>query len=374
MGKSAASPASMSAASSSSQQALNLANPNNALAQFQQAAQIIEQKYPGALSAFQSYVTGGAKGALDQQTQAQLATLPVSNAAGAALDQLRGFLGLPSISPTAGLSTSLNGLITQLQNDPNAQSQVGQLSQIRDQLQAAEDIQDPAAREAAKNNIMSQMQQTASSLGPQYANIAQGLSSIQSQFGAGYSQQAQSAWSPEVIQAKLEADPGYQFRFNQGMQALNRSAAAGGNLLSGNTLAAAQEFGQGIASQEYNNTVNRLQNMVQMQAPGMNQQAGLLQNAGQYLSQTGQQLGAASGDVYKDMAQAGQNASNLQGQALLQNNQFQSQVAQQTNMQNAQMQQQANQVNAENQQQTNIANQQMGSNQIQQLSGLLGNL
>lgn len=54
----------------------------------------------------------------------------------------------------------------------------------------------------------------------------------------------------------------YKFRFNQGQQALERSAAAKGMLNSGNTLAALADYGQGQASQEYGNEFNRLSQAV----------------------------------------------------------------------------------------------------------------
>ena len=55
----------------------------------------------------------------------------------------------------------------------------------------------------------------------------------------------------------FQQDPGYQFRMDQGMKAIERSAAARGGLLSGNTGGALQNFGQGLASQEYQNAYNR---------------------------------------------------------------------------------------------------------------------
>lgn len=45
----------------------------------------------------------------------------------------------------------------------------------------------------------------------------------------------------------MAEDPAYKFLFNQGMQAFNRTAAAKGMRLSGNTLLGAQEYGQGRA-------------------------------------------------------------------------------------------------------------------------------
>lgn len=59
--------------------------------------------------------------------------------------------------------------------------------------------------------------------------------------------------------ADFEADPGYAFRQSEGMKALERSAAARGNLLSGSTMKGIQRFGQDLASQEYQNAFNRYQ-------------------------------------------------------------------------------------------------------------------
>lgn len=368
MGKSTVSPASTVAGSANVSGAISLANPQQALQQFQLAADRIEEQYPGALSAFQTYVSGGARGALDQQTQAQLANLPVSSTATAALDELRGFMGLPSVSPTAGLSTQVNGILNQLANDPDAANTVSQLEGLRDQLSMAEDLADPSSRDAMKQQISDQLSSITQGLSPEYQNVADRLQSVQNQFDVGYGSEAQSAWSPEVIQSKLEATPGYKFRMDQGMKALERTAAARGNLLSGNTLAAAQEYGQGLASQEYQNRLAQLQNTVATQAPGINQQAGLLQGAGSQLSTTGQQLGAAAGDIYRSVADAGQQAANLSGQGLLQAGALQGQIASQGALTNAQLQNQTNLTNAQLAQQANLANQQASG------SGLITNV
>jgi HPt (histidine-containing phosphotransfer) domain-containing protein len=59
----------------------------------------------------------------------------------------------------------------------------------------------------------------------------------------------------------MTIDPGYQFRLNQGLQALQNSAAARGGLLSGGTAKAINDYAGGSASQEYGNVYNRaLQN------------------------------------------------------------------------------------------------------------------
>jgi hypothetical protein len=52
-------------------------------------------------------------------------------------------------------------------------------------------------------------------------------------------------------------DPGFQARLQQGQQALERSAAARGNVLSGGTLKDLNQFSQDYASNEYGNVYNR---------------------------------------------------------------------------------------------------------------------
>jgi hypothetical protein len=66
---------------------------------------------------------------------------------------------------------------------------------------------------------------------------------------------SQADYTPEKF--NYQADPGYGFRFNEGMKALNATAAARGGLISGNALRGATEFGQAAGSQEYQNAYNR---------------------------------------------------------------------------------------------------------------------
>jgi hypothetical protein len=61
-------------------------------------------------------------------------------------------------------------------------------------------------------------------------------------------------------EAEFKADPGYQFRLDQGNQAIQNMAAATGNLNSGRALKDAMNFGSGLASQEYQNAYGRYNN------------------------------------------------------------------------------------------------------------------
>ncbi len=56
----------------------------------------------------------------------------------------------------------------------------------------------------------------------------------------------------------LEKTPGYQFRFDQGRKAIEGSAAAKGTLLTGGAAKDLTEFGQGLASTEFDNEYRRL--------------------------------------------------------------------------------------------------------------------
>lgn len=72
------------------------------------------------------------------------------------------------------------------------------------------------------------------------------------QLATGYGQTFQAP-----TEAEARATPGYQFAFNQGQQALQRSAAAQGGALSGGALKAAMQYGTGLADQTYSNRFNQ---------------------------------------------------------------------------------------------------------------------
>jgi hypothetical protein len=71
-------------------------------------------------------------------------------------------------------------------------------------------------------------------------------------------------------QVNVQQDPGYQFRLDQGLQALQRSQAATG-ITGGAAAKAAMEYGQGLGSQEYGAAYQRALSTSQQNA-GINQQ------------------------------------------------------------------------------------------------------
>ncbi len=96
--------------------------------------------------------------------------------------------------------------------------------------------------------------------------------------------------TPQPIGDKLKTTPGYQFRLQEGINALDRGAAARGLSLSGAQLKGVQGYGEGMASQEYTNYMNRLASLAGLgqQAAGTTGQYGI-----NYANQAGQNTMAA---------------------------------------------------------------------------------
>lgn len=88
-------------------------------------------------------------------------------------------------------------------------------------------------------------------------------------------------------------DPSYQFRVNQGNNAIQGSAAAQGGLLSGATLKALQNYGQESASQEYQNAYNRFNADQTNQYNRLSNLVGIGQNAAAQTGNAGTQTAQA---------------------------------------------------------------------------------
>ena len=101
--------------------------------------------------------------------------------------------------------------------------------------------------------------------------------------------------------------PQYQFLQKQGQQALDRSAAARGMGYSGAQMKAAQQFGQGLASQQYDNEYNRAAKEYFNKYDQAANQFGNYYNRLAALAQGGQQAVQSTGN---QGAQYAQNAGN----------------------------------------------------------------
>lgn len=140
---------------------------------------------------------------------------------------------------------------------------------------------------------------------PYYKAGRAGLSSLMQL--AGFTRNGNDTWqagTPDASLTRLMMDPGYQFRLNQGMDALQNSVAARGGLLSGNTLKAISNYGQDYASNEYGNAFNRLASLAgigQAEAGNMAQQNNMLTDQ---VGQGYQMAGQARASGYAGKANA----------------------------------------------------------------------
>lgn len=84
---------------------------------------------------------------------------------------------------------------------------------------------------------------------------------------------------------------GYQFRLNQGLDAVNSGYAGAGTLKSGAAMKAINDYGQNMASQEFANYLGALGNQQAIGSNAASAQAGVSQNLGNSLAQIAMQRG-----------------------------------------------------------------------------------
>lgn len=163
----------------------------------------------------------------------------LGNVAGASLDQTTGIAGLQGPTQGAGAlgsisraTGSLGSLIGTTGGQPVRLGSL--LTRGLSTLQTGEDI-DEIQEVLARQSQLAQRQ-------------------FQPYSQAG--QQALANMQAPSLEA-LQNDPGYQFRLQQGNEALERSMAARGMSQSGAALKAAQEYGQALADQTYNDYFTR---------------------------------------------------------------------------------------------------------------------
>lgn len=104
--------------------------------------------------------------------------------------------------------------------------------------------------------------------------------------------------------AQYQADPGYAFRLKRGIEALDRTAAARGGLLSGNQLRGVTEFGQDLASQEYQNAFNRFQTERANILNPLQSLGGVGQTSANALTSAAGNLGAGTAQMYGNLGSA----------------------------------------------------------------------
>ena len=104
----------------------------------------------------------------------------------------------------------------------------------------------------------------------------------------------------------IKQDPSYQFRLDESMRALEGSAAARGNLMSGGFARRALRYAQDYASTEYSNIYNRLASIAN-RTPVATQQANTALNFGSNAANISMNAGDARASGYVAQGNAWQN-------------------------------------------------------------------
>jgi hypothetical protein len=149
----------------------------------------------------------------------------------------------------------------------------------------------------ANNQLNQAYKDTATIFDPYMTTGNAAYGSLGALQGLGTQQETEAAFG------RFKPTPGYQWRRSQGIEGVDRGAAARGTLMSGQTIKAIQEYGDGLAAQEYDNYYNRMAGLADTGA-----------NAASNLASS--RLNTAAG-VGGNLAQIGQNKSN---QAIAQGN------------------------------------------------------
>jgi hypothetical protein len=143
--------------------------------------------------------------------------------------------------------------------------------------QSAANTQAQAATEAAR--VQKQMfDTTQANLQPWMQGGGNALTALQQALGIG------PGGGGSVNPSGFQQSPGYQWQMDQGLTAVENSAAAKGGLSGGNTLKALQSYGTGLANQDWYNYLGQLGGL---SASGQNAAA----NLGGIATTTGQGIG-----------------------------------------------------------------------------------
>jgi len=181
-------------------------------------------------------------------------------------------------------------------------------SKAAEAQQAAAAQSAAAQRYAADQSIAAQKemyQQGRTDLAPYREGGVAAQNQLLSLLGIGGDQTAPGygRYARDFGMSDFTTDPGYQFRLEQGMKALNASAAAKGMGQSGANIKGATEYGQNLGSQEYQNAFNRYQtNRTAQLAPLQSLYAGGQAAAAGSAAQAGA-LGSNLGNTYTNLGQ-----------------------------------------------------------------------
>ena len=173
-----------------------------------------------------------------------------------------------------------------------AAAAIGAVGAVAGGAMAASGAKKAAKTQAASADRASDIQQanfeqTRKDLTPYKQAGDTSLSQLMGQMGSnGY-------FNQNFIGQDIYSDPSYQFRLQQGQDAIQSSAAAQGGLLSGATLKALQNYGQESASQEYGNAYNRFNADQTNRYNRLSNLVGVGQNAAAQVGNAGAQTAQA---------------------------------------------------------------------------------
>lgn len=102
----------------------------------------------------------------------------------------------------------------------------------------------------------------------------------------------------------FQKSPGYQFRMDQGRNALETSQAARGGLLGGRAIKELEKYSQGVASQEYGNYLGSVQGLTGMGQNAATNQGAILAGGQNALAGLNMAGGAASAQQYSNIGNA----------------------------------------------------------------------
>jgi hypothetical protein len=91
---------------------------------------------------------------------------------------------------------------------------------------------------------------------PEFPDTIEGIDAEIAQIEGQISTGMQDGTAPDY--SSFFKSPGYEFRYDEGIRALDRSAASKGMLMSGGMMRELERYGQGLATSEFGNYANRL--------------------------------------------------------------------------------------------------------------------
>ncbi len=178
-------------------------------------------------------------------------------------------------------------------------------TQAAETSSAAADRAAELQRESARESLDLQRRMYEEGVARQQPYYQAGVNALAQLTGRTGTMPAAFQYRPE----QLTTDPGYGFRLQEGLKALERSAAARGGLLGGATGKALTRYGQEMASQEYGNAYNRslteYNALRAREAEEFNRLSGIAGTGGttaQQINAAGQQYGTQAGNMMTGLA------------------------------------------------------------------------